>query len=281
MITVTKSDILWVGFTDSNLMKRFRFLGRYFKSEQSAQMVETAIMFPIFLCLIMLIIFMAVVSNARTSLRYAVTNAVRLAYTRGNLVLNAAGGGSPQLVASIANWAQTCSQPVPNLFYKNNNYPPAPGFNDPAAASAFYNSNHGTSLAGWIGPDVLPNQFCTSAGLLTPQQFGNQLARFYSLIYAYQAIDESIGQAHYPCQGNQNGIGAPGCAACVSVNPNTVANSPLGSQCAADTTRIAIRCVYWIDNVIVRPVQAIINLMTGTNNNDFLRITKTAWYPVC
>ncbi len=203
-------------------------------------MLETAIILPLVLVAIFIAIGLAAIANGRSALSSAMTEAMRLAATRGDMDLM----GGEQMVIPVKRYLDTneLEELMPLLASGDVKFEDLKTF-----ANECFGRVHSTQSL-----KQLPIQY------------------IYSLVYIHQALRQSIGPSlNFPC--NPPGgtppssicsaATRPGCVSCYLINPDTFDFTLISSD--PDPNRYAIRCEYSPSSVFLDPIYRIFSLFSG------------------
>jgi len=220
-------------------------------------LIESAILFPIFLMGIFFCCWLGVTWNAKSSLTDAVSRAVRLAITRGD----PSQAGVPP-IADVDDWVNNKGSPdmarVTALLSRGVD------FND---AQIYYNNRSlGAVFAG-----MSLNKVSGSPGM--------PLGYSYALIYLYEYLKQSIGPSiRYPCDPYGNGAhdDGAGCISCVFMNPDCKTVSGTNEFDAyhgnVPDNRIGMECTFQPANFILTPLVRLFKYLSGNYNYAIPRI---------
>lgn len=174
-----------------------------FEREQGASLVEIVIGLPLVLAVILFLLWMVAILNARSGFQSAVVNGVRLAVTRGDspLVGFHAGlvGGDTGLIPNLELW-QAGTAALPDILYHGV---------DPADAEAYYNDilnkSCGTGFCGVVDGDFTV-------------QYDAPRSYAYTLAYVYESVRKIVGEsARFPCDPTE--ADGDGCIRCRFLHP--------------------------------------------------------------
>jgi len=216
---------------------------RLSRSIRGASMVETALFLPLILLSVFIIIAVGVALNARAALSSGMTEALRLAHTRGNSTRM----GTDILPAiesvHIGNPSESALRILTSL-------------PDNERLSGYY---------------LLDSCF---ARMYDNELPGLKNQHLYSLVYLNQALAQSIGPSfRFPClppgatppQGCDNGRPRlPGCAMCYLFDPEYPEAETASSSLSPD--RIAIRCEYAPSSIFLDPIVRLLSVF-GLENS--------------
>jgi len=232
---------------------------------RGASLIETAIVLPVALGAIFVIIGIAIMLNARSGLTSGMSQALRLANTRGNAALM-----GESVLGALDTYAASSSPgftPIAPLLSSNVSE---------TDAAAFYNTCFGAVYG--VELRQLPPQY------------------LYTLAYLHQALKQTIGPSiRFPCAppGGAPPTGLnncqppapssrePGCIACylldsrdLDLNPQTIPAG--GGALSLDPNRIALRCEYSPASVFISPAIALLGLFQsgGVSGPAMLTITR-------
>lgn len=244
-------------------------------------MLETAILMPIVLVLIFIAILKGFGVNVESSLNSALSQGVRLAYSRGDLELSGNNGlqaGVAELgglIPSIDSWINSGCSPAlfPTIF-----------FGGGISKNLAY-LNFRIKFQTVMGVPLI--QTCA----LSASNRGvksSLLRSFYALAYVYKGIEESIGKLKYPCRVGSSDFNA-GCLSCYTLNwgsysTNGNGEAPAGIPFIGGTAYnydwVGIRCVLAPQKEYTAPIAGLITLMMGSNVSDKILVTRDAVYPL-
>lgn len=218
---------------------------RTIRGESGVSMLETAIILPLVLVAIFIAIGLAAIANGRSALSSAMTEAMRLAATRGDSDLM----GGKQMVLPVKR---------------------------------FLDANEFEDLASLISSgDVKFEDLKTFANECFGKVYGTQSLKelpasyIYALVYIHQALRQSIGPSlSFPCippggsspGGGCPAVSSPGCVGCYLINPDTLDFTPVNSS-DPDPNRYAIRCEYSPSSVFLNPIYRIFSVFSGNGTS--------------
>ena len=221
-------------------------------NKRGATLIELAFSLPLFLAFIFIAIFFGLVWNAKTSLDSAVTNGVRLAFTRGdrNLVgralipdiesYSASGSMNPRLTALLSTPSEA---PFADAYYKS----------------------------------MAINIFGRSFEALPPRYI-------YAMVYTMQSLTAGIGEGmmRFPCDPSLPTAISQGCLQCRFIHPSsrtTSAGAPQMGQPGFDWSYLGLACRYRLSNAVVGPIQGILSYLTGATSFDPLLLqSRSSFY---
>lgn len=219
-------------------------------------MIEVAMLFPLFLVGLLFFIWLGVMFNARSSLSAAVSNAVRLATTRG--ADNQAGEKivGQDLISAIDAWHQngSTSQTFEELMAS-----PEINISD---ALYFYDSK--------------------SSAIFDDRTLRELPVTYaYTLAYVNEALRMSLGgYVRYPCDPEDISDTDPddgaGCVGCVFLHPDYLNDAMYehnGQRLDPPARVIALECKYQPVSRLLAPIQSLLTMITG--NAGFARILVT------
>ena|GEM_PF-4386367 len=223
------------------------------RSSRGAVLVETVIILPLVLVVLLILLWFGVMQNAKASLTQAVNNAVRLALTRSVLTTQA----SP-ILGTVDAWhnGESDDQSVNNILFS---YPPDP--NDPLAAlnqkvaEMFDESGNGQELKD------LP------------------LTYAYSMAYLNQALQLSIGPSvRFPCEPiDAAGVVREGCVNCSFLRPADGALLPMEVNDPFPLDALGIECRMMPGSPLIRPISGMLRVITGGGYQGTV-ITRGKYY---
>jgi hypothetical protein len=231
-------------------------------NERGVSMIEAAIFLPLLFVAIFIVIGISVMANARMSLGSAMTEAARLAATRGDIE----SMGAIQLIEPVGDY-----------------YSPGGSFDDISAliTSGGVNVNDAESFFNRCLPFVYNS--ISQLEDLPPQLV-------YTMVYINQALRQSIGSSlKFPCvppggappspsQSNcATNPGNPsanrGCVGCYLLHPELL--NYVSISAAPNPRRFAIRCEYSPSNVFLDPILRGLALLTGSGGSSAAGIVIT------
>ncbi len=226
--------------------------------ERGVSFVEAAIFLPLILIGIFIIISISVTLNARGALSTGMTDALRLAHTRGDTTV--IGGEILPAISALRNGAT--SEIARSLL---TSLPPAERESGMRYLNGCFGAVYNRPL------DALPPE------------------HLYTLVYLNQALAQSIGPSfRFPCL--PPGSNAPsackqtveprtGCAVCYLIDPDdpdaSSASAPLSSE------RIAIRCEYTPAGVFIDPILALFKTLgLGDSVGGYFTLKRDRYFDV-
>lgn len=217
-------------------------------------MIEFVIVFPIVLVILFVLIQGTMAINAKYALRTAVTNAARLAYTRGNGdILGTID--SRGVIPAIDQYLEGggCDPQMDSIFRLGDGIPGSgcdalqTFFAQQAACSPFPNCA--------VPPCELPNDY--------PKSYS------YFVAYALLGMREGLGgSVRYPCDPmiEEN----DGCFSCDFLNPDATTGGPDGcgdaSEDPAELPVIYVRCRYRPIATVLNPIYRLLRMSSGDDN---------------
>lgn len=208
-------------------------------------MVEVALLFPFFLAGLLLFIWIGVRFNARASLSAAISNAARLASTRGARTEADEKLVGEDLISVIDSWKSGTGSSDFEKLMKS----PDIDYN---TAMDFYDA-YSVKIFGGETLDALPVTYT------------------YTLAYINEALRMSLGgYVRYPCDPEDDGDpqDGAGCVGCTFLHPEYLNDAEFSGD--PPERVIAIECKYQPSNSLLAPLQALIGIISG--NANFTRI---------
>lgn len=239
-------------------------------AESGATLIETLIILPLFLFLILLVIWYGVSLNERATLDTAVGHGIRLAATRGNTRLV-----HDEILTSVHTW------------------------NGEAIGTSVFTHPKLKELLVFPGtlPDGSPAQWGDVRPILNhdvvgafegtlSDLYGGQTPfqklppeYIYTIIYIHQTVRQSLGDSvRYPC--NPNDPDGAGCLLCSFLNPETFTAQPnlqynVGHPGEPPPTNlIAVECSYRPATFLLTPLVKMLS-MVSPNGYAFSPYTLT------
>lgn len=222
------------------------------RNRRGATMIELAITLPIFMGLIFLFIFMAFMWNAKTTLDSAVSNGVRLAFTRGDV-----GLVGHELIRDIENYSAsgTMSKRLTGMLSSKAEGP---------YADVYYKS---------MSLEIFGRSFER-----LPQRY------IYAMVYTMRGLTAGMGGAlmRFPCDTRPTTRASQGCVMCRFINPSTKTDrrgAPQMGSPGFDWNYLGLKCSYRPAGIIVNPIQGIMKLLLpGTNFDPLLLQSRSSFY---
>jgi len=220
------------------------------RSERAATLVETVIILPLFLFLILLVIWIGVSFHERATLATAVGAGIRAASTRSDMLLMNSQDG---IISAVQGWI--ANPPTPQELRDVLAY----NLTDPPNANEWGEHYYQAPLGTY--KEVFGEALGPGAPIYhLPKSY------IYTLIYIHESIRQSVGKSvRFPCDPTEGGITPPidrnGCVGCRFLNPETFDFLP---HPTIPTDRIAIQCQYRPANMIFGPLTRMLSLMTGS-----------------
>jgi hypothetical protein len=205
-------------------------------------MIETAIILPLVLVAIFVAIGLAAIANGRSALSSAMTEAIRLAATRGDQALM----GGEQMISPVESYRSGDDLSILKPLLSS-------GEVKDEDFKLFLNDCFGR-IHGTTSLKELPPQY------------------IYSLVFINQALQQSIGPSlKFPCippGGSPPGAGgacpierSAGCVSCYLINPDTFDFTAASAD--PDPNRYAIRCEYSPSSVFLDPIYRIFSVFSS------------------
>lgn len=244
--------------------------------ERGVTMIETAVFLPLMLLIVFIILFLATLLNARSSLTAAVGSGARLGYTRARVQMDVNNNGAPEeMIGAVADWQRNSGSlaVAPQLL----GLLASPEFqSEGQSVEAFLNVLTTATFPGFAFKE-LPSTY------------------IYAQIYALQAMRDSVGDVRFPCNPGdptmpQTAHDGPGCLACVPLRPPGAIDAYKGydpdpavfeSQNRAggfDTSWVGIRCSYRPSNAILGTVESLLGLVSGHTAASPMIISRSFFY---
>lgn len=231
------------------------------RREQGASLIEFLIVLPIILLAIFIIIHVSIVVNGKTALRSAVSNATRLAFTRGNPATLGADAG---VIGKLDNYygGGACLG-LDDVFIAGHN----PGWSDGCnAAVLHYEYDEGC--------DVFQ---CSDASCDNLREY--PLYYFYFLAYASLGMRQALGGAvRFPCDPSDPDLG-DGCFLCRFLNPAPLDPDEPNSECETydldergPPPGVYVRCRYRPSAAVLRPIYGLLRQSTGDSSWGMLEV---------
>lgn len=251
---------------------------------RGAYLIETAVVMPLVLALLLSIFWFSTLLNTYIGLRWAVGEGLRLAVTRGDYrrvgtrVIPALNGASYKYTGLdptqpfMPNWGATgMSDASPDgeklrrLFIFNlRQWPEDP---PPPAAGAYAMNFYGTKsfkvfTAANVDPRWMPPPL------------------IYSIAYVGETMKYTSGrEVSYPCDpaGTATNDG-PGCLKCRFLNPVTLGDEPYTGvfpQGMLPFSRMALECEYGLSLTFLGPVYRLLSLVTGQAYTDPIIVVRS------
>lgn len=249
------------------------------RSNSGAVMLQAAIGMPLFLIIILFLVWLGTTLNARVSLETSLRSALRLATTRGIL----ASTDDIRMMPSLEELLTGATS------------------GDSRRAEKLMNSTDSSFLQAlsYVNATTVRPIFGSSASLENlPREYA------YALVYLNQALKTSIGNANFkfPCNASDPTKSDPGCLQCVFLHPEcmdlteiadtsalcktagrTKRTPPPGIQWDADTFprgQLAMRCFYRLPNSLWSPLIGLLNLMSPAAGKKLGIVTVEAVTPI-
>ena len=227
--------VRWVSVDNEKLQTTMGFRDKKKRrNDRGAHLVEFVIIFPFFIVVVFIFMYLGVTVNARSSLTAGMVMA-RNAWTRAN--------NSVDALPSVTAWYVDTddSEDFPSILHHNISADDAETYYD----------------------DMINDQFGVSDGL---RGAGIPLAYSYGQSYVTQYMKQSIGNSiKYPCKVDGAGPNdGPGCLECENLPPVDTDVDPLYHQ--------GMRCRWRPDNILLGPIDRLIGLITGEPNGSTLMV---------
>ncbi len=246
------------------------------RGEGGVTMIETAVFLPLMLLIVFIILFLATLLNARSSLTAAVGSGARLGYTRAQVQMDANNNGTPEaMIGAVADWQKNGGSlaVAPQLLglLSSTEFQ-----SDGQSVEAFLNVLTAATFPGFAFKE-LPSTY------------------IYAQIYALQAMRDSVGDVRFPCNPGdptmpQTAHDGPGCLMCVPLrppgssgtyqgyDPDPAVFESLNRAGGFDTSWVGIRCSYRPSNAILGAVESLLGLLSGQAARSPMIISRSFFY---
>ena len=222
------------------------------KSQQGAIYIEYIFTIPLVLFGVFFFIWIGFIFNAKSAFTTSIYRSLKLGATRAQ----ALDQGGVHLIPEVGDWLASPSGTSPVGFGRLGQLL-AHGV-DWTDAIEYYK-------ADGLNPD--PNKPDRPVGWVFDSDLHDMPAQYtYALIYAYQAMQISIGDTvRYPCNPDLNSKEASGCLRCIYVNPDSDPPGDIYSQADDDAPvgNYGFHCRFQPSHTFLNPIITALSILTG------------------
>lgn len=224
--------------------------------ELGVSFVEIALTLPLFIIGIFAFIWLAQYWNAKSSLSYAVGNALKLAQTRGNPLIENSSMPGYGLIPQVDDFLAGNQNALDEFLASPD-----------LRASGYIDYYNEVTIGEFCVVDLVRGKCDLST---IPTEY------IYALIYVNESMRQNIGSGlRYPCDPTEDDLskGGPGCLSCKFESPKAY----LGVSAASGATAsiIDLTCTYQPNLAVLSSVVGMLKVLTGNIAMPKLLLTSS------